>query len=72
MSYYPEPDSHIREKVKVVLELSTYATKKESDHTTDIDTSDLAAKRDFAALKDEVGKLTINKLTNVQTSLNML
>ena len=29
MSYYPEPDSHIRDEVKVVLDLSNYATKKE-------------------------------------------
>ena len=29
MSYYAEPDSHIRDKVKVVLDLSNYATKKE-------------------------------------------
>ena len=28
MSYYPEPDSHIGEKVKVVLDQSHYATKK--------------------------------------------
>ena len=28
MSYYPEPDSHIRDKVKVVLNLSNYATKR--------------------------------------------
>ena len=28
MSYYPEPESHIRDKVKVVLDLSNYATKK--------------------------------------------
>ena len=28
MSYYPEPDSHIRLKVKVVLDLLNYATKK--------------------------------------------
>ena len=28
MSYYPEPDSYIRDKVKVVLDLSNYATKK--------------------------------------------
>ena len=28
MSYYPEPDSHIRDIVKVVLDLSDYATKK--------------------------------------------
>ena len=29
MSYYPEPDSHIRDKVKVALDLTSYATKKE-------------------------------------------
>ena len=28
MSYYPEADSHIKDKVKVVLELLNYATKK--------------------------------------------
>ena len=28
MSYYLEPDSHIRDNVKVVLDLSNYATKK--------------------------------------------
>ena len=28
MGYYPEPDSHIRDKVKIVLDLSNYATKK--------------------------------------------
>ena len=28
MSYCPEPDGHIRDKVKVVLDLSNYATKK--------------------------------------------
>ena len=27
MSYYPEPDSHIRDKDKVLLDLSNYATK---------------------------------------------
>ena len=29
MSYYPESDSHIRDKVKVVLDLSSYDTKKD-------------------------------------------
>ena len=28
MSYYLETESHIRDKVKVVLDLSNYATKK--------------------------------------------
>ena len=47
MSYYPEPepDSHIRDKVKAVSDFSNYATKKELDHSTGVDTSDLAAKK---------------------------
>ena len=44
MSYYPEPDSHIGDKVKVVLDLSNHATKKELELPTVVDTSDLAAK----------------------------
>ena len=42
------------------------------EHTTDVDTSNLAAKSDFSALKTEVDKLSINKLVNVPTSLNNL
>ena len=45
---------------------------KKLDHATGVDTSDLAAKKDFIALKTEVGKLDINKLVNVPTSLNDL
>ena len=44
MSYYPKPDSHARAKVKVVLDMSNYATKKELEHATGADTSNLAAK----------------------------
>ena len=29
MSYYPQSDNHIKDKVKVVLDLSNYTTKKE-------------------------------------------
>ena len=39
LSYYPEPDSHIRDKVELVLELSNYTTKEELKHATDVDTS---------------------------------
>ena len=45
MSYYPEPDTHIRNKIKVVLDLSNYTTKKELDHATGVDTPDLVAKK---------------------------
>ena len=39
MSYYPEPDSHIRHKVKVALNESNYAAKKQFDHAAGVDTS---------------------------------
>ena len=42
MSYYP--DGHTRSKFKVALELSNYATRKELDHDTGVDTTDLASK----------------------------
>ena len=72
MSYYTEPDSHIRNKIKVKLDLSNYATKKELEHGTGVDKSDLAAKKDFVALKAKVDKLDINKLVKVSNSLNNL
>ena len=40
MSDYPEPDSHIRDKVKVVLDLSNYVNK-----------SNLAAKKKIRNFK---------------------
>ena len=43
MSYYPEPNSHIRDKVN--LDLTSYATKKKLEHATGIDKSDSAAKK---------------------------
>ena len=46
--------------VKLVLDLSNYATNKKLEHITDVNTSDLAAKKDFLALKAEVDKLGMN------------
>ena len=42
------------------------------EHATDIDMSGLAVEKCFIALKAEVDKLDIDKLTNVPTSLNDL
>ena len=42
MSYYPDPDGHIRDKVKLGL---NYATKKELDHAAGVDTFDLPAEK---------------------------
>ena len=72
MSYYRESDSHIKDKVKLILDLSNFATKKWLDHATGVYTSDLAVKKDFIACKAKVDKLYITKLINVPTSLNNL
>ena len=71
MSYYLKAGSHIKDKVKVVLDLSNYALKTLND-ATGVDTSNLAAQRDSIALKAEVFKLDINKLVKVPTGLNNL
>ena len=42
------------------------------EHATGVDTSDLAAKKDYIALKAEVDTLHNNKLINISTSLNNL
>ena len=43
MSQYPEQASHSRDKVKVILDLTIYATKK-LDYSADVYASDLVAK----------------------------
>ena len=72
MSYYPELKSHIRDKVKVVLDLSSYSTKKRIRSCYRCWYIDLAAQKDFIALKAEVDKLDINKFVHIPTSLNHL
>ena len=54
------------------MDLSNYATKKELDLATGVDTCDLANKKCFTVFKAEVDKLNINKLVNALTSLNNL
>ena len=44
---------------------------KKLDHSTGIATSDLAAKKDFIALKAEIDKVDINTLFNVPTRVNV-
>ena len=50
--------------------MSSFATKKELKHVININIFDLASKKDFIALKAEVEKLDIDKLTSFPTSLS--
>ena len=51
MSYYPQPDGHIRDKAKVVLNVTNYATEKELEHASGVETSDLTVKKYFLLWK---------------------
>ena len=62
MSLYQERESHIRQKVKVVLDLSNLAIIKILEHATGVNASDLAVNKEFFAVKVEADKLdTIDK-----------
>ena len=65
MKFYPEPDSHIRDKLTVVLDLFNYATNKELKHATGVDISDLTVKKDFIDSKAESDKLNILNTFNL-------
>ena len=69
--YFLDPKS-LRERVKVELDLSNYATKADLRNATAVDTSKLAKKVDLANLKSNVDKLDIDKLKNVPTNLSNL
>ena len=69
--YFPEPKS-LGGRVKVVLDLSYYATKKDLKNATGIDISFFAKKVDITNLKFDVDKLDIDKLLPVHVDLSKL
>ena len=72
MSEYFPKQNFLGANVKVELDLSNYATKKDSINATGVQTSSLAKKVDLANLKSNVDKLDIDKLKNVPTNLSNL
>ena len=66
--YFPTPLSH-KENIKVEIDLSNYATKKEINDITHVDTSNFVLKANLANLKTEVDKLHIDKLATVPVDL---
>ena len=69
--YFPTPLSDYKD-IKVNIDLSNYATKKEINDITQVDTSNFASKTNLANLKTEVHKLDIDKLVPVPTDLSKL
>ena len=72
MSQYIPPYNNSSENIKVELDLSNYATKKDIKDITHIDTSSYALKTNLAALKTEVDNIDTDKLKTVPNDLAKL
>ena len=71
--YFPKPfKSHFGDSIKVKINLSNYATKRDIKNISHVDTSGFALKTNLASLKTEVDKLDIGKLTTVPVDLSEL
>ena len=70
-TYYP-PYKSYSSNIKVELDLSNYATKKDINDITHVDVSGFASKTNLAALKPEVDKIDVDKLKTVPVDLAKL
>ena len=69
--YYP-PYKSSSNNIKVELDLSNYASKKDINDITHVDVSGFASKTNLAALKTEVDKIDVVKLKTVPVDLAKL
>ena len=69
--YYPPYKSSVN-NIKVELDLSNYATKKDINGITHVDVSGFASKTNLAALKTEVDQIDADKLKTVPVDLAKL
>ena len=72
MSQYFPAYNNSSENIKVELDLSNYATKKDIKDITHVDTSSYALKTNLAALKTEVDNIDTDKLKTVPHDLAKL
>ena len=69
--YYP-PYKSSSNNIKVELDLSNYATKKDINGITHVDVSGFGSKTNLAALKTEVDKIDADKLKTIPVDLAKL
>ena len=71
--YFPKPfNSHLGDSIKVKIDISNYATKKDIKNISQVDISSFALKTNLANLKTEVDKLDIDKLVPLLIDLSKL
>ena len=62
MSYFTEPYTHSKNKIKFELDLSNYATKSDLKNASGVDTSGFAKKANLSSLKSDVDEWDMGKL----------
>ena len=67
--YVPKPSSH-EENIKVKIDLTNYATKKDINDITEVDTSNFALETNLANLKTETDKVDIDKSVPIPNGLS--
>ena len=72
MSYFSEPYTRSKSKIKVELDFSNYATKSDLKNETGVDKLKFAKKANLASFKSDTDKLDIDKLEKVTSGLNIL
>ena len=72
VSYFLESYSHNKSKIRVELDLSSYATKSDLQKVTSINTSKFTKKVDLGNLKSDVNDLVIDNLKTVPVDLSKL
>ena len=72
MSHSPQPYTRSKNKTKIKLDQSNYATKSDLKNATGIDTAKSAENADLANLKSNIDKLGIDKIKTVPSVLHTL
>ena len=72
MSYFPEPYTHSKKKIKVELDLYNYVTKSDFKNATGGDILKFSKNADLACLKREIDELDFSNLKTTPVDLNTL
>ena len=70
MSYFPEPYTRSKNKIKVEIDLFNYAVKSDSKNVAGVNSSKFAKKVDLVSLKLDAKRLDIGKLKSVPVELS--
>ena len=70
--YFPRPYKQLGGDINVTIYLSNYATKKDINDITHVDSSNFALKTNLANLKTDIDKLDVDKLATVPVDLSKL